>query len=311
MHTLSEQRLLSQRSEAPRGVELPSGDELRSMLNGLEKSFSETFRNLLGPDNRRELGRIAESFTKEFNQVKDQFVSGLRRELPNIKNYFRLGGPYGSSAGRYRSETDDILTDLENRFRIPNRGRGFSSVSVENPDGTDFLEFYGDEEPSLPFEGDAYAVNLSGEMNALLDETRTINQRLSAERNRALNQSLAALDALRAEVEGGSATTPESTATTPETTATSGDRTNLQPRPGETREEQRARLERELADARTAFNAQKDVVDRLVAAGSATPADTLKAEREKLVKLEQDVVGLEGQITALRGERVEDNPQPR
>jgi hypothetical protein len=49
----------------------------------------------------------------------------------------------------------------------------------------------------------------------------------------------------------------------------------------------------------------------IVRAGSATPAETLRTERAKLIELEQQVIGFEGQITALRGERVDDNPQPQ
>ncbi len=298
-----EHRLLSQRSpDAPRGVELPSGDELRSLADTIGKRAEGMIQQLLSPQNRREINRIVEGLSKEFVQVKDQLFAEIQRDIPKLKNYFRLGGSFGARAGNYQLEEQMNRLRVLNGERpvdVPARNRGFLSSLVGNDDDTsDVLELYGED--ATPFSGEiggGFTLGNDGVMVSLLAETRAENARLSAERGRVLNESLSKLEALRKEVEQD-----EQSGET---------RTNLQPRDGETRDQQRARLEQSLAQAQKAFNEQKDTVDRLVAAGSATPAETLRTERAKLIELEQQVIGFEGQITALRGERVDDNPQPQ
>ncbi len=317
----SESRMLAQRSPDARGPELPSSNDLRAMMSRIETGVSDMVRSALSPENRRQFNQIVESFGKEFNQVKDQFMSEIRREIPNIRSYLRLGGTYGPRAGRYEYDrAGQTLRDLERRpatpYRLPVEGDGFASVAVGGEDGTDFLELYGDGDASM-FEGDAgFSIDTSG-MVALLNEARTINQRLNTDRTRVLNESLAKLAALRTDVERDeSAVTPARTET-PVSTATPRTETAAEPgvtvdpatgerrvgnvplRPGETPDQLRARLNEELASAQKAFNEQRDLVRKLVAESASE--ERIKPERDKLRELQLALTAVEGQIKGLEG----------
>ncbi len=309
----SEHRMLAQRApESGRRVELPGANELQDVLSGLQKTANDFLRSALTPENRTKINAIVEGFSKEFSQITNQVMSEIRRDLPKLGEYFRLGGRSGTEAGRYTFENhmgrlQRLLGNGERReYTLP--ADESASVSYEDDDGTvDVLDLEGSDEESFTPPSTTFVIDAAG-MQRLLSENLAQDQRLSAERTRVLTDSASKLEALRASI---GRTAPATTTVTPAAApAADTGRTNLQPLPGESREQQRTRLEAALATARTAFDAQKAVVDRLVAAGSATPAETLRAERQKLVKLEQDVIGFEGQITALRGERVSDTPQP-
>lgn len=308
-----EHRLLSQRSpDAPRGIELPSADELRSLADTIGKRAEGMIQQLLSPQNRREINRIVEGLSKEFVQVKDQLFAEIQRDIPKLKNYFRLGGSFGARAGNYQLEEQMNRLRVLNGERpvdVPARSRGFLSSLVGNNDGTsDVLELYGED--ATPFSGEiggGFTLGNDGVMVSLLAETRAENARLSAERGRVLNESLSKLEALRKEVEqdeGGVAPQTEEGVTVDPTT---GERRvgNVPLRPGETPVQLRARLNQELQVAEKAFNEQRDLVRKLTAEGVAD--DTIKPEREKLMELRLALDAAEGQVKGLEGLRQPDS----
>lgn len=305
----SEHRMLAQRvPESGRRAELPGINELQDVLSGLQKTANDFLRNALTPENRAKINGVVEGFNKEFSQITNQVMSEIRRDLPKLGEFFRLGGRSGTEAGRYTFDNhmgrlQRLLANGERReYTLP--ADESASVSYEDDEGNvDVLDLEGSDEESFASPSTTFVIDTAG-MQRILSENLAQDQRLSAERTRVLTDSASKLEALRANILSNPRTAVP--ATTPSTDTA---RTNLQPLPGESREQQRTRLETALATARTAFDAQKVIVDRLVAAGSATPAETLRTERQKLIKLEQDVIGFEGQITALRGERVSDTEQ--
>lgn len=326
----SENRMLAQRAPEGRRAEAPGTNEFRDVISRLEKGASELVQNAMSPENRAQFNRVVETFNKEISQVTTQLMTDIRRELPKLGEYIRMGGRAATETGRFSWDGGrGVLANLLGRnggprreFTVPVAEDETASVSFLDDDGTvDMIDIHGDGEENFEQPGfTTYVIDEAG-MQRILGEARADNQRQSTERTRVLTDSAAKLEALRARI--GTPGTPARTETpvttttprteTPATTTrpatTDTGRTNLQPLPGETREAQRARLDKSLAVAKKAFDEQKAVVDRLVAAGSATPADQLKTERDKLFKLEQDMVGIEGQITALRGERVSDTTQ--
>ncbi|HRH93146.1 MAG TPA: hypothetical protein PKV72_01295 [Candidatus Peribacteria bacterium] len=316
----SENRMLAQRAPEGRRAEAPGTNEFRDVVSRLEKGASELVRNAMSPENRAQFNRVVETFNKEISQITNQLMTDIRRELPKLGEYIRMGGRAATESGRFSWDGGrGVLANLLGRnggprreFTLPVAADETASVSFQDDDGTvDMIDIHGDGEETFEQPGfTTYVIDEAG-MQRILGEARADNQRQSTERTRVLTDSAAKLEALRARI--GTPATPAprtetpATATRPATTDTG--RTNLQPLPGETREQQRARLEKSLEVAKKAFDDQKAVVDRLVAAGSATPADQLKTERQKLIKLEQEMLGIEGQITALRGERVSDTEQ--
>lgn len=311
----SEHRLLFQRSpDAPRGLELPSGEELRAITGNIEKSFKEIIQRAVTPENRRQIDGILEGLSKEFIQVKDRLFAEIQREIPNLGNYFRLGGRFLGRAAGYElaAQADRLRVPNGNQpLAVPPRGNGFLSALFGNRDGTqDVLELYGDD--AYPFSGEiggGFRMDADG-IQSFISLEQAEDSDYSKERMGVLSASLAKLDDLRREMEegeqgGGVQNNEEGVTVDPAT----GERRvgNVTLRPGETPAQLRERLNLDFQNASTAFEEQSQLVDKLKSAGASD--GQLKIAQARLRELSLQLTTAEAALQALQGQRQPDQPR--
>lgn len=208
-----EHRLLSQRFES--GSHLPEGNSFRDMFSSLGQRSRGLLDRLFGRD-RDALRSSAETFGREFNQVRSSVVDQVRREVPQIRSATTLGGGFGNSRDgmRWDPQSRRLTTPGRAAFRTGAEGQdgshtfgvdvdedGITSlIGVDEDGNADLVDLHGEDSDAFPRETNTFRFDTSG-MIRILEDFRKESAELAQERQKVLSGVLAKLEALQKSVE--------------------------------------------------------------------------------------------------------------
>jgi hypothetical protein len=207
-----EQRLLSQHLES--GPRTGEGG-FREMFSSLAGRSRGLFDRLLGRD-RDALRSTAETFGREFNQVRSSLVDQVRREVPQLRSATTLGAGFGNTRdgmswdpqsrrlttpGRAAFRTGTEQDDGSHTFGVDVDDDGITSlIGVDDDGNADLVDIHGEDSAAFPRETNTFRFDTSG-MTRILEDFRKESAEHAQQREKIFSGVLAKLEELQKSIE--------------------------------------------------------------------------------------------------------------